>query len=242
MSGKWIVGQAVAVVFLAAASASAQEAQVREAVAKASDWNSYKMICEDTVEEKVVGGGSKSNTDPSEVLFEKDKGLWTKAGKNESILIDGKNVVKGKDGAWAVKPPKKQKAQNPGDPPPAAPAVLPPHQSLRGLEKSSAATSSEDGGNDVYSITLQLEGAVSLLGDLIKNASKAAAEPACTAKLHVNKEGVIVKLEVECSFSTKSSKSGEEKNYTIKRVVTFKDVNSTTLEVPEEVKKALEAK
>ncbi len=212
----------------------AQDAEVREAVGKASDWTSYKMICEDTVEEKVDGGGSKSNTDPSQVVFEKDKGLWLKAGRNESITVDGKTVARGKDGAWAVKAPKKSK--NPGPPP----VALPPHQSLRGLEKSSRVDVVEENENRIYTIALQPEGAVSILGNLAKDAAKATKEPECSAQLVVDKDGRIVKLEISLAFIT-ASKSGEEKSITVKRVVKFTEVNEAKIEIPEEAKKALEA-
>jgi hypothetical protein len=190
------------------------------------------MIEEVTVEEKVVGAGSKSNTDPSEVMFEKDKGLWYKSGRNETITVGDKTVGKGKDGLWALKKPRKQA--------PDAPQALAPHQSLRGLEKSSEITASDENEHKVYLINLQAEGAASLLGDVLRRElKKGSDEPKCTAKIWV-KEGTIVKLEIACTFTIRSAKSPEEKTISIRRLVEFKEINSLTVEIPEEARKALE--
>lgn len=227
---------AQAAVLLAGVAAWAQEGKVRDAVGKAGDWTSYKMVLSVSVEESVVGGGSKSSTDPSELVYEKDKGTWTKSGKSEVITVGEKTVLKGKDGAWALKAAKKPKANAPA----AVAPTLQPHQSLRALEMSSEIAAAQEGDADVYTIGLKPEGTTALLGAALKKAAvKDAAEPKCTAKLFVGKDGHVTKLELTCTLTVKS-KSGKETNTTIKSVTTFKDVNSTKLEVPEEAKKALE--
>jgi hypothetical protein len=197
-----------------------QDAQVREAVSQASDWKSYRMTCDDAVE------GAKSSSQRSEFVFEKDKGFWFKSGKAEGITVDGRTISRGKDGSWSSK----------GSGPEAPPA---PHQSLRGLERSSRVDAAEDGDLRVYTIALQAEGAASILGNLIKDVRRAVKEPECTAKLTVDQDGHIAKLEVSCAFSIRN-KAGEETPVTVRRSIVFTQINQAKLEVPVEAQKALD--
>lgn len=232
------IAAAFAVLVGITARAQDDAAKLSEAGKKASEWTSVKF----KIEAKVEGGQGKDRG-PTEGTYEKGKGIYVKADKFEAIKAGDKTVVKGKDGSWA--------APGGGDTPPdpnggdkkkkgmggKGPGVEDPLEALANLDKKfSKVTSAADGENTVFSGDLTPEGAADLMGALVKRfASK--GETKGTAKITVDKNGNILKIEVDGTVAAKVK--DKDINLTIHRTTTFSDVNTAKLEIPDEAKKAL---
>ena len=199
-------------------------AKLGEATKKAADWKSYKYISEDA--------GGKGARGPTEGVYEKDKGLVVKAGKLEYIVTDAKTVYKGTDGAWSDQNPAGGKGGG-GKKKGGSTAPKYPHLALADFEKKfSKVTSAAEGDGVVYSGDLTSEGANSLSGR-----TGGTLEAKGTAKVTVNKEGQIVKVEINIAISGKVK--DKDVNFSVNRKTTYSDLNTAKAEISEDAKKAL---
>ncbi len=224
------------------------KAKLDEAGKKSSDWQSYSYTSTTKTEGMggggQGGGGNAGGPTTVEGSFEKGVGLYVK-GRSEAVRVDDKVVVKGQDGTWTVQTPggqgqggggqggggqggqgRRRGGMMPTDP---------PHKDLADLgSKFSSVTSAKDGDNTVYSGDLTKEGAQALLGGMARRAEDASGK----AKITVDKDGNIVKIEIDGKVSGKMR--DREFNITTNKVVEFKNVGNTKVQIPEEAKKALE--
>jgi hypothetical protein len=238
---------AAAMAVLIGTSARAQDdasAKLGEAAKKAAGWTSFKFH----IDAKVDGGQGRE-VPPTDGTFEKDKGLHVTAGKFEAIKVGDKTVIKNKEGAWTAPgapaegdnkdngggDEKKKKGEGKKGGGRGGAAAENPGEAFTGLEaKFTKVTSAADGDNTVYSGELTPQGATDLLGGIVK---RGKLEAKGTAKITVDKDGNIVKIEVE-GTATGKNKNGDV-NLTIHRTTTFSEINTAKVEIPDDAKKAL---
>jgi hypothetical protein len=229
-------------------SAQAQDdasAKLGEASKKTAEWKSYKFTSE-TKTEGGQGGGNRPSG-PSEGTFEKDKGLHVKMGDLEAVKV-GDKVATLRDGNWSLA------GNNQGQPGQGqgqggqggqgrrrgmgGPSTEAPHLALADLEKKfSKVTSSTEGDATVFSGDLTSGGAADLMGGMVRRFAQ-NGETKGTAKITVNKDGQIVKVEVNGSVTGKVR--DRDINLTITRTITFSDIDTATVTIPDGAKKVLE--
>lgn len=236
-------------------SAQAQDdaaAKLGEASKKTADWNSYKFTSETKTEGGQGGGqgGGNRPSGPTEGTFEKDKGIHVKMGESEAVKVGDKVAVL-RDGNWSLGGNNRgggqgqpgqgqggQGGQNRRRGGGFGPSTEAPHEALANLEqKFSKVTSSTEGDTTVFSGDLTSSGAADLMGGMVRRFAQ-NGEVKGTAKVTVNKDGHIVKVEVNGSVSGKMR--DRDISLTITRTITFSDINSASVTIPDGAKKVLE--
>jgi hypothetical protein len=240
---------------IALAAVLVQNEKLAEAAKKAADWESYSYTLTVSTEGGRQNGGGQPATYKGE--FDKNVGLHVKGDRGEGVRVGDKAAVKGSDGNWTVQQPRDpgqggggggggQGGRRPGGGRPGGMGggmvpTQPPHRDLAKIDSAFSSVKSESqGDNTVYSGPLTKEGAADLLGGMVKRLVDGGGSVEGTASVTVDKDGNIVKLAVEGKATGKMR--DREISMTIKRTVEFGDFGKAKVEIPEEAKKALEAK
>lgn len=205
---------------IAAVALAGPEQELAKAAAKSKEWTSCKFTITETVE------GAKAGSDPVEGTYEKGTGLHTKTGASgEQVRVEGKRASKRKDGTWRGR-------ANPD-------TIEAPFVIVEDLEKNFRKLEiADEGDGKVYSGELTRAGTAYLMEGLERRVA-GQADTKFTAKVTVNADGNVVKIEVTGTCTVKVN--DVETPVKAVRAISFTDVNSATWDIPAEAQAALDS-
>lgn len=224
------------IALIVSAAFALQSEELAAAAKKASEMPSYAF----KIETKSDGKGA--NKLPGvEGRYEKDKAQALKVNGTDTFRKAGLVVVKDGEGWKRLEKPAK------GEKPARGTLTIQsfggiklPHEELADFEKSfEKVEKAEEGELSVYSGVLTPQGARTAASTGSKAEGKATLTHSGTAKVWVNKDGVIVKYEI--AVKAKGTVREKEVEQSLTRTVTLSEVGTAKVEVPEAAAKALGA-
>ncbi len=235
------VGTMAVALALAAGLAFADEKEdVAKAAKKASELESYSFKMALEIE------GAPMPMDPIEFTgkHQKDVGTYISGsamGRDIEAYKKGEKVAsKNQDGEWQLGGPGGRGRGMGGE-------LKAPHEEIAGVEKKFKEIKKKDAkeavdGKDcsVYEGDLTDEGAKDVLPGGLGRMAGAAAEISGKAKVFVDADGLARKYVFV--ITVKASFQGNDLEITTTRAVDLKDIGSTKVELPEDVKKLFEEK
>ncbi len=222
------------IVLILSAALALQSEELAAAAKKASEMPSY------TFKIDVKTDGKGLHPPNVEGRFEKDRPQSLKVNGSDTFRKAGLVVVK--DGeAWKrlEKPAKGDKPAKGALSIQTFGGIKLPHEELADFEKAfEKIEKAADGELSVYSGALTPEGARSAASTGSKAEGKSTLNYTGTARVWVNKDGVLVKYEI--AVKAKGTVRQKDVEQSLTRTVQLSEVGSTKVEVPEAAAKALE--
>lgn len=212
--------------------------ELNTAGTKAQEWKSYAFKTTSTTEgmpQRQGGGGNNPGgprTSEGEYIAD-SKLIHSKSGNFETIKKGDKTVTKGQDGSWTEPQQGGQGGRGRGR---GMGNITPPHESLKDLGKAfQSVEKSTDGDLALYSGELTTEGATKLGGGGFGRGGNSTLETTGSAKVWVDSEGRIAKIEV--NTVRKGDFNGTAVEIKTARTTEFSKFGEATFEIPEEAKK-----
>lgn len=209
--------------------------ELNQAGTKAQEWTSYAFKTTSTTEgmpQRGNGGGGQGGPRTSEGEWIAESKLYhSKSGNFETIKKGDKTAVKGQDGNWT------EPQQGGGRGGRGRGPTAPPHENLKDLGKAfQKVEKTTDGDLALYSGDLTTEGAQKFSGGFGRmGGGNSGFESTGTAKVWVDSEGRIVKIEV--NTVTKGKMRDQDVEIKSSRTTEYSKFGEATFEIPEEAKK-----
>lgn len=235
------------------------KAELEKATKKAAEWSSYAYA-----ESRDTEGswGPSRGPSKSEGAFQKDAGLTTKSDESEAIKVGDGVVYKDRDGAWKKVPKEEPRPEGEGGRrgdwrTMRYRNLRAPHESLAGLETKLKAVKMGEATEKISDAEC-----VVFSGDLTEEAVKEMSQRGGrggrgggelsdatyegTVKVWVDDEyrirKVVMETTVAGAWEGRDGMPGGDFEMTTIRTTEFTKIGEAKVEVPEEAKKALEAK